>query len=84
MNSKFTLDTNYFETAIGEKMGIVLQTLGNFMASIAISFWQGWFMTLIMLGNLVFIFLSAFFNMQSLKAKENKFQEIYSKAGGRA
>lgn len=84
LNSKFKIDTNYFETAIGEKIGMVLQSLGNFLATIALCFWQGWFMTTIILCSMLLILVSAYIYMQGLSAKEHKFQELYSKAGGRA
>jgi ATP-binding cassette subfamily B (MDR/TAP) protein 1 len=84
INSQFNLDTDYFQNAIGEKIGLVLQIFGNFVTALAFSFWQGWLMTLVMIGTLILVFLSASMNMKNLKNKENKFLELYSRAGGRA
>lgn len=41
-------------------------------------------MTFIMLASIVVVVIASFFNMRSVKNKESKFVEIYSRAGGRA
>lgn len=84
VNSKFTIDTDHFQSALGEKIGFCIQFSGNFICALALSLWEGWLLTLFMLIAIILVLLAAMASTASLKNKEAKFLELYSKAGSRA
>lgn len=39
INSKFMIDTDHFQSALGEKIGFCIQFFGNFICGVALSLW---------------------------------------------
>lgn len=84
INSKFTIDTDHFQRALGEKIGLCLQFLGNMVSALTISLYEGWLMSLLMIACAALILLVSLATMSTIKQKESMFLKFYSLAGGRA
>lgn len=84
LSSSFSSDTLTYQGAIGEKMAIMIQSIGTAIGGLVVAFTQGWLMSLVCLAGIPIIGISGYIFMKSLQLKNKEFQRIYSRAGGRA
>ena len=68
------MDSLSFQSAIGEKLAIIIQIIGGFVTTIVISFIQGWLVTLFMIGLTPLLLATTYFNMRTIQQKERKIQ----------
>ena len=62
----------------------MIQAFGTTIGGIVVAFYQGWLMSLVLLSGVPIIALAGYVYVKSMQAKTKVFDQIYSKAGGRA
>lgn len=84
LSSEFSADTMMFQSAIGEKISLVLYVIALAISGLIVSFISGWLMALVVLAIMPLIIFTMFLYMKNVQSKSKRDEQSYSNAGGRA
>lgn len=82
--SRLSEDTQLMVEGMGEKLGQTINATFTFIVGLAIAFWKGWQLTLVLFGFVPVLGIAALFLMSFLSKSTKLAQDAYAKAGDMA
>lgn len=82
LTARLTADVNLVQEGIGEKLGIIAQSLGGFFAGFIIAFTRGWKLSLILLAVFPLIGVAGRVMGSQLTKRTKLAQDAFGEAGG--
>lgn len=81
LTTRLALDTQLIQDGVGEKFGLVLQSIASFIGGFVVAFVKGWKLALVMFACMpILIFVGIFLGLQ-IKKYTQRTQDVYAVAG---
>ena len=81
LTSRLIADTSIIQEGVSEKVGLVIQSLGTFVAGFILAFTKGWLLALVLCGVFPLLGVLAFSMSKLLASSGTAGQDSYGKAG---